>query len=91
MQNVFTVDMLYNNNYISYIYYNNSVIVNFFSIFLQNLNITFRPSVEVDDPEGFYVFFESLLLEMMKMGTLIPRVDPELHENQENYAVCNPL
>lgn len=43
--------------------------------------------MELDDPEGFYAFFESLLLEMMKMGTLVPRVDPELHEGRENYAV----
>lgn len=43
--------------------------------------------MELDDPEGFYAFFESLLLEMMKMGTLIPRVDPQLHEGRENYAV----
>lgn len=43
--------------------------------------------MELDEPEGFYAFFESLLLEMMKMGTLIPRVDPELHEGRENYAV----
>ena len=43
--------------------------------------------MELDDPEGFYALFESLLLEMMKMGILIPRVDPELHEGRENYAV----
>lgn len=43
--------------------------------------------MELDDPEGFYAFFESLLLEMMKMGTLMPRVDPELQESRENYAV----
>ena len=43
--------------------------------------------MELDDPEGFYALFESLLLEMMKMGILIPRVHPELHEGRENYAV----
>lgn len=58
-----------------------------FNLLRKNPNITFRPSVELDDPEGFYIFFESLLLDMMKMGILIPRVDPELREKQENYAV----
>ncbi|XP_076749810.1 dynein beta chain, ciliary-like [Xylocopa sonorina] len=54
---------------------------------LENPSIVFQPSVELDDPEGFYMFFESLLLDMMKMGTLVPRVDPELYESQENYAI----
>lgn len=53
----------------------------------KNPSIAFRPSVEVEDPEGFYAFFESLLLDMMKMGTFIPRVDTEQHEEQENYSV----
>ncbi|XP_015433748.1 PREDICTED: dynein beta chain, ciliary-like [Dufourea novaeangliae] len=48
--------------------------------------IGFRPRLEIDDPEGFYSFFESLLLDMMKMGTLIQRVDPQIAEEQENYA-----
>ncbi|CAK9799022.1 Dynein beta chain, ciliary [Anthophora plagiata] len=54
---------------------------------LGNPSITFHPSLELDDPGGFYSFFESLLLDVMKMGTLIPRVDPELREAQENYAI----
>ncbi|KOC63491.1 Dynein beta chain, ciliary [Habropoda laboriosa] len=54
---------------------------------LGNPSINFHPSLELDDPEGFYTFFESLLLDMIKMGTLVPRVDPELREEQENYAI----
>ncbi|XP_076235061.1 dynein beta chain, ciliary [Calliopsis andreniformis] len=54
---------------------------------LENPTITFRPSVNLDDPEGFYMFFEGLLLEMMKMSTLIRRVDPELIEERIDYSL----
>ncbi|XP_078035551.1 dynein beta chain, ciliary-like isoform X3 [Augochlora pura] len=53
---------------------------------LENPSINFRPRIEIDDPDGFYPFFESLLLDMMKMGIFIPRVNPEIAEEQENYA-----
>ncbi|XP_076651759.1 dynein axonemal heavy chain 17-like [Halictus rubicundus] len=55
-------------------------------LYLENPHINFRPAVELDDPEGFYVFFEGLLLDMVKMGILIPRVDPEMLEERENYG-----
>ncbi|XP_017887523.2 dynein beta chain, ciliary-like [Ceratina calcarata] len=55
-------------------------------ICLENPSIVFRPSVDVNDPEGFYKNFETLLLDMMKMATLIPRVDAETHEDQEDYS-----
>ncbi|XP_014471080.1 PREDICTED: dynein beta chain, ciliary-like [Dinoponera quadriceps] len=45
---------------------------------LQPPNILFHPAVDPDDPEGFYAFFESLLLDMMRMGTLMPRVNPDV-------------
>lgn len=43
--------------------------------------------MNINDPEGFYTFTESLLLDMVKMGGLIPRVDPQLVEERENYSV----
>ncbi|XP_031848127.1 dynein beta chain, ciliary [Nomia melanderi] len=56
-------------------------------LYLENPRISFRPPLEIDNPEGFYSFFEALLLDMIKMGTLIPRVDPQIAEEQEHYMV----
>ncbi|XP_076548684.1 dynein beta chain, ciliary isoform X2 [Osmia lignaria lignaria] len=55
-------------------------------LYLENPEIGFQPSVNINDPEGFYPFMESLLLDMVKMGGLIPRVDPQLVEERENYS-----
>lgn len=50
-------------------------------------NISFHPSVEIEHPEGFYGFYEGLLFDIMKMGTLITRLDPDKFEHRENYGV----
>ncbi|XP_018352750.1 PREDICTED: dynein heavy chain 9, axonemal-like [Trachymyrmex septentrionalis] len=50
-------------------------------------NIVFRPAVDPDDPESFYIFYEGLLLDIMRMGTLIPRVDPDIATEREHYGV----
>ena len=49
--------------------------------------ILFSPAVDIDDLNGFYAFYEGLMLDIMKMGTLIPRVDSNLIEERENYGV----
>lgn len=54
---------------------------------LQIPNIVFHPAVNLDDAEGFYAFFEGLLLDIMRMGTLIPRVDPDVATEREHYGV----
>ncbi|XP_077280961.1 dynein beta chain, ciliary [Temnothorax americanus] len=48
--------------------------------------IVFRPAVDPDDPEGFYAFYERLLLDIMRMGTLIPRVDPDIATERKHYG-----
>ncbi|XP_076625371.1 dynein beta chain, ciliary [Colletes latitarsis] len=53
---------------------------------LGNPSINFQPSVDMNDPDGFFAFFEGLLLDMMKMGTFIPRVDTQIVEEREHYA-----
>ncbi|XP_011314378.1 dynein beta chain, ciliary-like [Fopius arisanus] len=50
-------------------------------------DIVFRPPVQIADPKGFYVFYEGLMFDMMKMGTLIPRLDPEKALERENYGI----
>lgn len=49
--------------------------------------IVFRPAVDPDDPKGFYAFYEGLLLDVMRMGTLMPRVDPDIAMEREHYGV----
>jgi len=56
---------------------------------LEDLHIVFYPSVDSEDPEGFYAFFESLLLDIMRMGTLIPRIDPDVAAEREHYEVLS--
>ncbi|XP_025160705.1 dynein beta chain, ciliary-like [Harpegnathos saltator] len=55
-------------------------------LLLEVPNIAFRPAVDPDDPEGFYAFFEGLLLDIMRMGTLIPRVDLDVATEREHYG-----
>jgi len=50
-------------------------------------HIVFHPAVDLDDPESFYTFYEGLLLDIMRMGTLIPRVDPNIATEREHYGV----
>ncbi|KAK2582958.1 hypothetical protein KPH14_009015 [Odynerus spinipes] len=54
---------------------------------LDNSNLVFQPSVDIDDPDGFYAFYEGLLLDIMKMGTLIKRIDPDIAEEREHYGI----
>lgn len=54
---------------------------------LENCNLVFQPSINIDDPNGFYAFYEDLLLDIMKMATLIKRVDPDIAEEREHYGV----
>ncbi|EFN63906.1 Dynein beta chain, ciliary [Camponotus floridanus] len=49
--------------------------------------IVFRPAVDPDDPKGFYAFYEGLLLDVMRMGTLMPRVDPDIAKEREHYGI----
>lgn len=57
-------------------------------LLLQPPDITFKPSLELEDPKGFYTFYEGLMFDMMKMGTLISRIDPEKAVEREHYGVC---
>ena len=54
-------------------------------------NIVFNPVIDINDENGFYTFYEGLLLDIMKMGTLIPRINPEIAEERENYGVLKNL
>ncbi|XP_034948410.1 dynein beta chain, ciliary-like [Chelonus insularis] len=50
-------------------------------------NIVYKPPLEIDDPKGFYAFYESLMFDIMKMGTLIPRLDPDKVDEREHYGL----
>ncbi|KAK0087408.1 hypothetical protein PV325_001063 [Microctonus aethiopoides] len=50
-------------------------------------DVILRPSANIEDPNGFYTFFEGLLFDIMKMGTLIPRLDPDKALEQEHYGL----
>ncbi|XP_015187538.1 PREDICTED: dynein beta chain, ciliary-like [Polistes dominula] len=54
---------------------------------LDNSNLIFQPSIDIDDPNGFYAFYEDLLLDIMKMSTLIKRVDPDIAEERQHYGI----
>ncbi|XP_026829209.1 dynein beta chain, ciliary-like [Ooceraea biroi] len=54
---------------------------------LEEPHVLFHPAVDPDDPTGFYAFYEGLLLDIMRMGTLIPRVDPDVAAEREHYEV----
>ncbi|XP_070518395.1 dynein beta chain, ciliary [Cardiocondyla obscurior] len=49
-------------------------------------HIVFHPAVDLDDPEGFYAFYENLLLDIMRMGTLISRIDPDIATERNHYG-----
>ncbi|XP_046432396.1 dynein beta chain, ciliary-like [Neodiprion fabricii] len=53
---------------------------------LQVPDINFQPPLELENPKGFYVFYEELMFDMMKMGTLIPRIDSQKAEEREHYG-----
>lgn len=55
---------------------------------LEEPYIVFHPAVDPNDPKGFYAFYEGLLLDILRMGTLIPRVDPDIMTEREHYGVC---
>ncbi|XP_036139541.1 dynein beta chain, ciliary [Monomorium pharaonis] len=50
-------------------------------------HVVFRPAVDPDNPEGFYIFYENLLLDIMRMGTLISRVNPDIAMERKHYGV----
>ncbi|RLU17527.1 hypothetical protein DMN91_009762 [Ooceraea biroi] len=54
---------------------------------LEEPHVLFHPAVDPDDPTGFYAFYEGLLLDIMRMGTLIPRVDPDVAAEREHYEI----
>ncbi|KAL0116299.1 hypothetical protein PUN28_011253 [Cardiocondyla obscurior] len=54
-------------------------------------HIVFHPAVDLDDPEGFYAFYENLLLDIMRMGTLISRIDPDIATERNHYGIFEPF
>ncbi|XP_043280985.1 dynein beta chain, ciliary-like [Venturia canescens] len=54
---------------------------------LKEPDLVFHPSIIVDDEDGFYMFYEGVMFDIMKMGTLIPRIDPEKVSERENYSI----
>ncbi|KAG7187946.1 hypothetical protein KM043_013908 [Ampulex compressa] len=54
---------------------------------LEASDIVFKPPIDMGHTEGFYTFFDGLLFDIIKMATLIPRVDPDLTEEREHYGV----
>ena len=41
----------------------------------------------MENPEGFYALFEDIMLNILKMGTLIVRIDPEGAMERDHYTV----
>lgn len=56
---------------------------------LETSDLVFHPSVMLEDENGFYIFYEGLMFDIMKMGTLIPRIDLEKVTERENYGVSH--
>lgn len=56
-------------------------------LLLEEPRVIFQPAVDPDDPKGFYAFYENLLLDIMRMGTLIPRADPDIATERKHYEV----
>lgn len=49
--------------------------------------IVFNPSTDIEAQTGFYALYEEIMLDIMRMATLIPRIDPEIAAAREVYTV----
>jgi dynein heavy chain len=56
-------------------------------LMLEPWGIVYSPSVNSHDPSSFYALYEDIMLDIMRMATLIPRIDPELIIDREFYTV----
>ncbi|PSN39336.1 Dynein beta chain [Blattella germanica] len=62
---------------------NNSLPLFLVQLALQEPDIAFLPSLQLDDPRGFYRLVDNLIKDVMKMADLVPRV--ARHIGQRNY------
>lgn len=49
--------------------------------------ITFKPPLTMDESQNFYCTYEDLMLDIMRMATLITRIDPVKAIDREYYTV----
>lgn len=56
-------------------------------LLLEVPKIVYSPSADIEHPEGFYALYEDIMLDIMRMATLISRVDPERATEREIYTV----
>ena len=56
-------------------------------LLLEAIGVVFSPSAEIDSLVGFYALYEEIMLDIMRMATLIPRVDPDREDERPFYTV----
>ena len=49
--------------------------------------ITFKPSLSMEEAQNFYCTYEDLMLDIMRMATLVSRIDPVKAVVREYYTV----
>ena len=52
---------------------------------LQSPEMVFSPSLDQDNPDGFFILMETLVDDIFRVATLVPRIAK--HSEQENYGV----
>lgn len=56
-------------------------------LLLEIASIVFNPATNIEAPTGFYALYEEIMLDIMRMATLIPRIDPGIAAAREVYTV----
>lgn len=55
-------------------------------LYLNPPDMAYQPPID-DSPENFYETFEQLLFDIVRMGSLVSRVDLEISEERPHYSV----
>ncbi|XP_011494831.1 PREDICTED: dynein beta chain, ciliary-like [Ceratosolen solmsi marchali] len=56
-------------------------------LLLEPWGIVYDPSVDINDSSSFYALYEDIMLDIMRMATLIPRIDSKLIPDREFYTI----
>lgn len=51
--------------------------------------ITFKPPLGIEEPGSFYSTYEDIMLDIMRMATLIERIDPIKATERDCYTVTS--
>ncbi|XP_008208864.1 dynein beta chain, ciliary-like [Nasonia vitripennis] len=56
-------------------------------LLLEISRIIFNPSTDIESQTGFYALYEEIMLDIMRMATLIPRIDLEIAAARQVYTI----